>query len=66
MELMFHESQVMVAVLLDLKRQGVIALPLHDAVIVPQSAADIAKDTMARTFRGQVGADPVINIKGIL
>ncbi|MER9962170.1 hypothetical protein NKJ72_14575 [Mesorhizobium sp. M0045] len=46
----FIESQIMIEVLLTLKGRGVVALPIHDAVIVPVSAVSIAKGVMLDTF----------------
>jgi hypothetical protein len=51
----FLESQIMVRTLLDLKEQGVVALPIHDAIIVPRSRAGIAARTMQGAFEGTVG-----------
>lgn len=44
--LMFTESVILVRLLLELGRRGLTALPLHDALIVPRSAAHEAKDLM--------------------
>lgn len=46
----FIESQTMVDVLLTLKSEDVVALPIHDAVMVPASKASIAKEVMLSTF----------------
>ena len=52
-EVMFHESTILVEALLDLKARGIAALPIHDAVMVPQSRAE-----EIRTGRGIDGLPP--------
>ena len=51
----FLESQVMIRTLLDLKEQGVVALPIHDAIIIPRSRAEVAARAMQGAFEGTVG-----------
>jgi hypothetical protein len=51
----FLESQVMVRTLLDLKEQEVVALPIHDAIIVSRSRAEVAARAMQGAFEGIVG-----------
>ena len=43
---MFIDSTIMVAVLLKLADMGIPALPLHDGLICPQSAAATARQVM--------------------
>jgi hypothetical protein len=62
-ELMRAESDLMVALLLDLKDQGIVALPIHDAVVVPDGSLEASKETMARVFRTRTGLEPVISIE---
>jgi hypothetical protein len=54
-KLMFMESQILVAVLLALNAKGITALPMHDGLMVPRSAAPIAKMTMAAIAKKQTG-----------
>lgn len=44
--LQFHESEILVDVLLQLKERDVVALPLHDCVVVPESDAEVAREVM--------------------
>lgn len=53
--LMFTESKILLAVLKRLMAQGVIALPLHDAVIVPMSNIPEATKAMASSALEVVG-----------
>lgn len=56
--LIFLESAAVDEALCDLRTQGVIGLPMHDAVIVPRSATRAAKTALTRAFRAQVGIAP--------
>jgi len=53
--LMFTESEILVDVLLDLMCQRIVALPIHDAVIVRRSDQDQAADAMREAFRRHSG-----------
>jgi hypothetical protein len=43
---MFTEASILVATLLNLLRRGITALPIHDAVLVAESHAEIARGTL--------------------
>jgi hypothetical protein len=45
--LMYEESVILVDVLKALRRLDIVALPLHDAVLVAQSNREVAKEVMA-------------------
>lgn len=51
------ESDILVKVLLHLNAQGVTALPIHDAIIVPRSQAGVAEDVMKGIFKEVTGLD---------
>jgi hypothetical protein len=51
----FIESQVMVRVLLRLREESIVALPIHDGLVVPSGAEAKAKMVMEDTFRDEVG-----------
>ena len=59
--LQFTESRIMVDVLLRLMTEGIVALPIHDSIIVPRSAAARAQLVMERTFAEVVGVPAVVN-----
>lgn len=54
-KLQFIESEILVDVLLGLKDKGIVALPVHDAVIVRASAAAKAIGVMERVFEDHTG-----------
>ncbi|WP_405233595.1 hypothetical protein [Lentisalinibacter salinarum] len=53
--LMFTESEIMVAVLLELLDNQVTALPIHDAIVVPAVLADYASGVMLEKFEETTG-----------
>lgn len=54
-ELMFMESEMLIAVVTHLFGKGIPALPLHDAVLVAKPHAKAAKAAMEYVFRLQTG-----------
>ena len=56
----FRESEIMIDILLDLTRQNITALPIHDAILVPRSEAATARRTMEMVFRARSGVEAVI------
>jgi hypothetical protein len=54
-ELMFMESEILIAVITHLFKNGIPALPLHDAVLVAKSQAKAAKAAMEYAFRSSTG-----------
>ena len=53
----FIESQILIRVLLELKEREVVALPVHDAIVVKRSDADLAEDAMKNVFKDVTGVD---------
>lgn len=62
-KLMFIESQVLVAVLEELMSKGVVALGLHDGLLVAHSQADVAREAMDRAAVKVAGIDLPVVIK---
>jgi hypothetical protein len=48
----------LVDVLLTLKTQGIVALPIHDAVVVRDDNSDKANAVMKQVFREHTGITP--------
>jgi hypothetical protein len=44
------ESEILIEVLLQSRDQGVIALPIHDALVVPWSKKDLVRNVMMEVF----------------
>jgi hypothetical protein len=53
----FLESEVMVNVLLRLREDNIVALPVHDAIVVPCSAKARAMEVMRSVFEELVGVE---------
>ena len=62
MQLFRKESDILVDVLLTLKTQGIVALPIHDAVVVRDDNSDKAKAVMKDIFRGHTGIIPDVTL----
>ena len=60
----FHESQILVDLLLQLKDKGIPALPIHDAVLVPHSMKDEAKQVMLDVFKAHTGVEGLVTEEG--
>lgn len=63
MELMFTESQILLRCLNDLMARGIVALPIHDAIIVPVSHTEPAREAMERASLEQVGFVLPVQVK---
>jgi hypothetical protein len=61
--LMFEESRLMLAVLEHLRSQGISALPLHDAIIVPRSSTEVARRAMEQLGKQLTGVDLPVSEK---
>jgi len=63
LELQRRDSNIATDVLLKLIDEGVIALPVHDAFIVPLSKKDYVRSVMIDTFREHVGGEVKVSEK---
>ncbi|AZO61234.1 MAG: hypothetical protein E5Y51_05660 [Mesorhizobium sp.] len=54
-KLAFMESNILIEVLVRLRFRNIVALPLHDAVLVAQSNAETAKHEMEEAFAAALG-----------
>lgn len=57
---MYEESCLLVRILLHLKSHGVVALPVHDGILVSQEHRTLAETTMLRLFKEHFGIDGVV------
>jgi hypothetical protein len=64
MEAMFHESNILIDVLLHLVDRGITALPIHDAVIVAKVDLKVTVDTMKEAFKDRFGFHPNVTLDG--
>jgi len=62
LDLQFHESEILMDAMNRLKdSEGIVSLPIHDGLIVPEGATQVAKATVAESFdyyfRNMLGLD---------
>ena len=62
MQLFRKESNILVDVLEALRSIGIVALTVHDAVVVRDDNADKAKAVMKKVFRGHTGITPDVTL----
>jgi hypothetical protein len=62
MQLFRKESDILVDVLEALRSVGIVALPVHDAVVVRDDNSDKAKAVMKKVFRGHTGIIPDVTL----
>jgi hypothetical protein len=62
-QVLFRESQIMVDLLLRLKCCGIVALPIHDGVVVAEGTEESTRATMLQVFRDHLGYDGVVTVK---
>jgi hypothetical protein len=62
MQLFRKESNILVDVLLTLKTQGIVALPIHDAVVVRDNNSDKAEAVMKKVFKEHTGITPDVTL----
>ena len=60
LNLMFRESLILIDVLLTLIDMGIVALPIHDAVVVRHDTKKLVKEVMLSKFREHTGIDGVV------
>ncbi|MFG5120659.1 hypothetical protein [Methylorubrum sp. POS3] len=61
--LQFLESEILIDVMIKLMEKGIVALPLHDAVMVPKSRIPEANTIMRNTFFHHTGLNIDLSIK---
>lgn len=59
----FIESNILVDVLIGLRAKGIVALPIHDAVMVPASKASIAEEVMLHQFNAHTHVQGLVTVE---
>ncbi|WP_062309529.1 hypothetical protein [Polynucleobacter sinensis] len=65
MKFMFLESEILIDVLLELNGKGIVALPIHDCILVKESAQKVAKDVMLRVFKQHTKLDATVSAEAL-
>ena len=63
MQLFRKESDILVAVMKALKEKSVVALPIHDAVLVADEDKETTQEVMKEVFRDITGITPEVSLK---
>lgn len=63
LELMHTESEILINALLRLQSKGVVALPIHDCVVVAESDQEVAQEEMLKAFKGVSGLSGKVDVK---
>jgi hypothetical protein len=58
---MYEESEAMIAAMENLRTHGIVALPVHDSLIVPKSKCQLAESVMRETFEARFGVEFIVN-----
>ena len=65
LRLMRLESDILIAVLLDLIKRGVGFIPMHDGIMVPESEKDLTRHLMLKHYKAITGQGIKIKEKTI-
>ena len=59
--LMYEEAEAMITTMQILRTQGVVALPVHDSLIVPKSKGQLAERVIRKIFEARFGVGFVVS-----
>jgi hypothetical protein len=62
-EVFFRESQIMVDLLGRLRREQIVGLPIHDAVVVPISTGEATRTIMLNAFRDHLHIEGQVSVE---
>ena len=65
MRFMFLESEILIDVLLELNNKGIVALPIHDCILVKESAQQTAKEVMLKVFKQHTNLDATVAVEAL-
>jgi len=65
MKFMFMESEILIDVLLELNNQGIVALPIHDGLLVKPSQQETAKKVMLKVFKQHTNVNATVSIEAL-
>ena len=65
MKFMFMESEILIDVLLGLNSQGIVALPIHDGLLVKPSQQEVAKKVMLKVFKQHTNVNATVSIEAL-
>lgn len=59
------EANAVLGAVYDLMAQGILALPIHDSLVVPKKHQEAARAALARHYKEVTGVSPRIRTKGV-
>ena len=65
MKFMFLESEILIDVLMELNVLGIVALPIHDGLLVKPSQQESAKKVMLKVFKKHTNIDATVAIEAL-
>jgi hypothetical protein len=65
MKFMFLESEILIDVLLELNSKGIVALPIHDCILVKESTQKTAKEVMLKVFKQHTNLDATVAVEAL-
>ena len=65
MKFMFLESEILIDVLMELNGLGIVALPIHDGLLVKPSQQEAAKKVMLNVFKKHTNIDATVAIEAL-
>ena len=65
MRFMFLESEILIDVLMELNVLGIVALPIHDGLLVKPSQQETAKKVMLKVFKKHTNIDATVAIEAL-
>jgi hypothetical protein len=65
MKFMFLESEILIDVLMELNCKGIVALPIHDCILVKESAQKTAKEVMLRIFKQHTSLNATVAVEAL-
>jgi hypothetical protein len=63
LRLMFKESCILIAALLELMDHGIVALPVHDALVVARRNLEVTKRVMLESFQRIAGVEGLVELE---
>lgn len=60
---MFKESEILMEVLLRLRALQIVALPIHDAIMIREDMEEVATTVMLKVFRTMTGIDGLVKVE---
>jgi hypothetical protein len=64
--LMAIEAAALTSAMRELREAGILALPVHDALLVPVSAVAPARDALTKSYQDHAGITPVVTVNGAI